>query len=60
MRHLTYRQVRDKLKMWEWELNFRWSVDDLTRAVEAQKEVTRWSDVLFTFPAENVLLTDKK
>lgn len=60
MRTLTYAQVRSKLDMWTWELNFRWSVDDTTSAVEAQKEVTRWSNMLWSFPGENILLDDKK
>lgn len=51
---LTYTKVRSKLDMWTWELNFRWSVDDTTRAREAQKEVIRWSNLLFQFPAVNI------
>lgn len=51
---ITYQRVKSKLDMWTWELNFRWSVDDTTRAIEAQKEVTRWTNILWQFPAINI------
>jgi len=54
MKTLTYQKVKSKLDMWTWELNFRWSIDDTDRAIEAQKEVIRWSNYLWQFPAENV------
>lgn len=51
---MSYSYAKSKYEMWLWELNFRWSVDDFKRAIEAQKKATRYFNIMMNIPAQNI------